>query len=140
RAGGAESLRTTDLFGGQRASFLLAAELCERERRGRSPRDDRWVLATERRVLKLAAEQLLNRCGMVSGGRAQHAGRVAKLRAGQELGVVADPAAVDQLAQRFGGFVPVQPSQHRRRYGEDDVLGAEQVRRKLDRGLGVRLC
>ena len=112
-----------------------ASESAAAERHGEHGR----VLAAERGVLERAAAQLLDRGLMVAGRGAQHAGCVAKLRARQELGVVADPGAVDQPAQRFRGLVAVEPRQHRRRHREDDELGAEQVRAQLDRGLGVRL-
>src|SRR4030081_3222977 len=65
RAGSAECWRAANLVGDQSASFLVAAELYERERSCRPPGEHSWVLSAARGVLELTTEQLLDRGRMV---------------------------------------------------------------------------
>ena len=121
------------------ASLVVAAELGQRERCRRSPRQQGRVLAAKRRVVERAAPQLLDRRFVVAGRGAKHARGVAQLGARHELGVVANAGAVDEPAQGVGGLVALEAREHRRRHRQDEELGAEQVGGELDRRLRVRL-
>ena len=75
----AERLRAAQLVGGEGARLLVRPTSASDERRRRSPGQHRRVQRAERRMVRAAGQQLLDRALGVARGGAQHARGVAQL-------------------------------------------------------------